>query len=86
MRVPGHCEACLARHRGCARSNYCAACLWQWPLVECVIRRVHWDTVPLVGVARLLLQDFWTVLAKGDSALIDPIGNPIPIVRQGTLV
>ena len=33
----------------------------------------------LVSVARLLLQDFWTVM-------IDPAGNPVPIVRQGTLV
>ena len=43
---------------------------------------------PLVSVARLLLQDFWTVMAKDDidMALIDPTGNPVPIVRQGTLL
>ena len=41
---------------------------------------------PLVSVARLLLQDFWTVMAKDYMALIDPTGNPVPIVRQGTLV
>ena len=41
---------------------------------------------PLVSVARLLLQDFWTVMAKDYLALIDPMGNPVPIVRQGTLV
>ena len=41
---------------------------------------------PLVSVARLLLQDFWTVMAKDYLALIDPTGNPVPIVRQGTLV
>ena len=41
---------------------------------------------PLVSVARLLLQDFWTVKAKDYLALIDPTGNPVPIVRQGTLV
>ena len=42
---------------------------------------------PLVSVARLLLQDFWTVMAtaKDYLALIDPMGNPVPIVRQGTL-
>ena len=40
---------------------------------------------PLVSVARLLLQDFWTVMAKDYMALIDPTGNPVPIVRQGTL-
>ena len=38
---------------------------------------------PLVSVARLLLQDFWTVMAKDYMALIDPTGNPVPIVRQG---
>eukprot|EP00439_Symbiodinium_sp_Y106_P036064 s6407_g4.t1 len=41
---------------------------------------------PLVSVARLLLQDFWTVVEKDYLALIDPMGNPVPIVRQGTLV
>ena len=41
---------------------------------------------PLVSVARLLLQDFWTVMAKDYLALIHPMGNPVPIVRQGTLV
>ena len=41
---------------------------------------------PLVSVARLLLQDFWTVMAKDYFALIDPIGNRVPIVRQGTLI
>ena len=41
---------------------------------------------PLVSVARLLLQDFWTVMAKDYLALIDPTGNPVPIVRQATLV
>ena len=41
---------------------------------------------PLVSVARLLLQDFWTVMAKDYLALIDPMGKPVPIVRQGTLV
>ena len=30
---------------------------------------------PLVSVARLLLQDFWTVMAKDYLALIDPMGN-----------
>ena len=40
---------------------------------------------PLVSVSRLLLQDFWTVMAK-DYLAIDPTGNPVPIVRQGTLV
>ena len=43
----------------------------------------------LVRVARLLLQDFWTVMAKDYLALIDPMnpmGNPVPIVRQGPLV
>ena len=41
---------------------------------------------PLVSVARLLLQDFWTVMAKDYLALIDPVGKPVPIVRQGTLI
>eukprot|EP00439_Symbiodinium_sp_Y106_P029114 s1009_g3.t1 len=41
---------------------------------------------PLVSVARLLLQDFWTVMAKDYLALIDSMGNPVPIVRQGTVV
>ena len=41
---------------------------------------------PLVSVARPLLQDFWTVMAKDYMALMDPTGNPVPIVRQGTLV
>ena len=41
---------------------------------------------PLVSVARLLLQDFWTVMAKDYMALIEPTGNPVPIVRQGTPV
>ena len=41
---------------------------------------------PLVSVTRLLLQDFWTVMTKDYLALIDPTGNPVPIVRQGTLV
>eukprot|EP00439_Symbiodinium_sp_Y106_P064462 s3510_g10.t1 len=41
---------------------------------------------PLVSVARLLLQDFWTVMAKDYLALIDPAGNPVPIVRKGTLI
>ena len=40
---------------------------------------------PLVSVARLLLQDFWTVMAKDYLALIDPVEIPVPIVRQGTL-
>ena len=58
--------------------------LWQWPLAASTILRV------LVSVARMLLQDFWrtvlTVMAKDYLALIDPTGNPIPIVRQGTVV
>lgn len=41
--------------------------------------------LPLVSVARLLLQDFWTVMAKNYLALIEPTGNPVPIVRQETL-
>ena len=41
---------------------------------------------PLVSVGRLMLQDFWTVMAKDYLALIDPIGNPVSIVRQGTLI
>ena len=41
---------------------------------------------PLVSVARLLLQDFWTVMAKDYLALIDSVGNPVPIVRQGALI
>ena len=41
---------------------------------------------PLVSVARLLLEDFRSVLAKDYLALADPTGNPVPIVRQGTLV
>ena len=40
---------------------------------------------PLVSVVRLLLQDFWTVMAKDYMAVIST-GNPVPIVRQGTLV
>eukprot|EP00439_Symbiodinium_sp_Y106_P045593 s373_g5.t2 len=39
---------------------------------------VHWHSgilFPLVSVARLLLQDFWTVMAKDYMALIDPTGN-----------
>ena len=40
---------------------------------------------PLVSVARLFAQDFWTVTAKDYLALVDPTGNPAPIVRQGTL-
>ena len=47
---------------------------------------MHWDTIPTGEVARLLLQDFWTVMAKDYLALIDPVGNPVPIVRQGTLI
>ena len=37
---------------------------------------------PLVSVARLLLQDFWTVMVKDYITLIDPTGNPVPIVRR----
>ncbi|OLP89835.1 hypothetical protein AK812_SmicGene28641 [Symbiodinium microadriaticum] len=33
---------------------------------------------PLASVARLLLQDFWTVMAKDYLALIDPTGQLIP--------
>ena len=35
---------------------------------------------PLVSVARLLLQDFSTVMAKDYLALVGPMGNPVPIV------
>eukprot|EP00439_Symbiodinium_sp_Y106_P072288 s1838_g13.t1 len=35
---------------------------------------------PLVSVARLLLQDFSTVMAKDYLALIGPMGNPVPII------
>ena len=41
---------------------------------------------PLVSVARLLLQDFWTVMAKDYLALIDPMGNPVPIEHWSTFV
>ena len=41
---------------------------------------------PLVSIARLLLQDFWTVMAKDYLALINPMENPVPIIRQGILV
>ena len=41
---------------------------------------------PLASVARLVLQDFCAVIFKDFLALIDPTGNPAPIVRQGTLV
>ena len=74
---------------GCARSEDCSSWLWQWPLVECATLCVHWHTgipFPLVSVARLLLQDFWTVLATDYLALTDTTGNTVPIVRQGTLV
>ena len=42
--------------------------------------------LPLVSDARLLLQDFWTVMAKDYLALIDPFGNPFPIMHQGILI
>ena len=41
---------------------------------------------PLVSIADLLLQDFWTVEARDYLALIDSTRNPHPILRHGTLV
>ena len=40
---------------------------------------------PLVGVSRLLIQDFWTVMSKDFMALMTPNHQALPIVRQGAL-
>ena len=59
-------------------------------IVEMVIRRVcnslsaleyrpHWSVL-----LDCCCKIFWTVMAKDYMALIDPTGNPVPIVRQGT--
>ena len=41
---------------------------------------------PLVSVARLLLQDFGRNGTGLSGLEIDPVGNPVPIVCQGTLI
>ncbi|CAE7295848.1 unnamed protein product [Symbiodinium sp. CCMP2456] len=41
---------------------------------------------PLVSVARLLLQDFWTIMSRNFMALLTRDRKTVPIIRPGTLV
>ena len=64
-------------------------CKESWKLVQLDCSNGHVCTgmsFPLISAARLLLHDVWNVVARDHLALIDSTANPVPFVRQGTLV